>query len=138
MSDDEPVLNVPIFSLYGQHRTPTAESLKQIDLLICDLQDVGSRYYTFIWTMALAMQACAKRGKKFIVLDRPNPINGMTMEGPVLDLNYASFVGLYPLPVRHGMTIGEIALWIKNLIETHPSPHTLSPRQRGEGEGEGS
>jgi uncharacterized protein YbbC (DUF1343 family) len=114
LSDDEPVLNVPIFSLYGNHRTPPAESLKQIDLLICDLQDVGSRYYTFIWTMAIAMQACAKQGKKFIVLDRPNPINGLTMEGPVLDINYASFVGLYPLPVRHGMTIGEIALWLND------------------------
>jgi len=80
--------------------------------LICDLQDVGSRYYTFVWTMALAMQACAKYGQKMIVLDRPNPIGGNVLEGPVLNMNFASFVGLYPVPVRHGMTIGEIALWV--------------------------
>jgi len=106
------VLNVPIFSLYGDHRAPSPESIAMIDVLICDLQDVGSRYYTFVWTMALAMQACAKAGKKFIVIDRPNPINGETMEGPLLDLQYASFVGLYPVPVRHGLTMGEMALWL--------------------------
>lgn len=114
VSGNEPVLKAPIFSLYGNRRAPGAEILKGIDVLVCDLQDVGSRYYTFIWTMALALQACARRRKKFIVLDRPNPINGVAMEGPVLDLHYASFVGLYPLPVRHGMTIGEIALWLND------------------------
>ncbi len=103
---------IPVHSLYGDRRAPTEELLSNIDAMVCDLQDVGSRYYTFIWTMALAMQACAKFGKKFIVLDRPNPINGVTLEGPVLDPHFASFVGLYPVPVRHGMTIGEIALWI--------------------------
>jgi uncharacterized protein YbbC (DUF1343 family) len=113
----ESILNVPIFSLYGKHRSPTEEMLAGIDILICDLQDIGSRYYTFIWTMALAMQACAKTGKKFIVLDRPNPINGVDMEGPVLDLHFASFVGLYPVPVRHGMTIGEIALWLNGRMK---------------------
>jgi uncharacterized protein YbbC (DUF1343 family) len=116
-SSDESVLEVPIFSLYGNRRSPSDEMLAGIDVLICDLQDVGSRYYTFIWTMALAMQACAKHGKKFIVIDRPNPINGTQMEGPVLDLNYASFVGLYPVPVRHGMTIGEIALWLNERMK---------------------
>jgi uncharacterized protein YbbC (DUF1343 family) len=103
---------IPVYSLYGAQRSPSKDSLQNIDVMICDLQDVGSRYYTFIWTMALAMQACAKHGKKFVILDRPNPINGITMEGPVLDMNFASFVGLYPIPVRHGMTIGEIALWV--------------------------
>lgn len=103
---------IPIYSLYGDKRAPTQEMLAPIDILLCDLQDVGSRYYTFIWTMALAMQACAKFRKKFIVLDRPNPIDGVTLEGPVLDPAFASFVGLYPIPVRHGMTIGEIALWV--------------------------
>ena len=113
-SQDDPVLKVPIFSLYGNRRAPAAEALEGIDVLVCDLQDVGSRYYTFVWTMALAMQACARHRKKFIVLDRPNPINGVQVEGPVLDLNFASFVGLYPVPVRHGMTIGEIALWLND------------------------
>ncbi len=102
----------PVFSLYGERRVPTEEHLRDVDILLCDLQDVGSRYYTFIWTMALAMQACAKYGKKFVVIDRPNPIGGLAMEGPVLDLNFASFVGLYALPVRHGMTTGEVARWV--------------------------
>ncbi|HVO32760.1 MAG TPA: DUF1343 domain-containing protein [Elusimicrobiota bacterium] len=102
----------PIFSLYGDHRVPTEEQLNGLDVLVCDLQDVGSRYYTFIWTMALAMQACARFAKEFWVLDRPNPINGIQLEGPVLDLNFASFVGLYAMPARHGMTIGEVAMWL--------------------------
>jgi len=104
--------HVPVHSLYGDQRAPSAEMLSEVDVLLCDLQDVGSRYYTFVWTMALAMQACAKLGKKFIVLDRPNPINGQTLEGPVLDPHFASFVGLYPVPVRHGFTIGEMAVWM--------------------------
>jgi len=108
---------VVIHSLYGDHRVPSAEQLANIDVLICDLQDVGSRYYTFVWTMALAMQACAKAGKKFIVLDRPNPIGGDLIEGPILDLNFASFVGLYPVPVRHGLTSGELALWLNERFE---------------------
>jgi len=108
----ESTSQLPIYSLYGDQRVPTQEQLAHVDVLICDLQDVGSRYYTFIWTMALALQACARHGKKFVILDRPNPIDGRTLEGPVLDLNYASFVGLYALPVRHGMTIGEIGQWI--------------------------
>ncbi len=109
--------SLPVHSLYGDQRHPSEESLQNVDMLVCDLQDVGSRYYTFVWTMALAMQACAKYGKKFVVLDRPNPINGKTLEGPVLDLEFASFVGLYPVPVRHGMTIGELALWINEGFE---------------------
>jgi uncharacterized protein YbbC (DUF1343 family) len=108
---------LPVTSLYGDHRAPSPEQLEPMDLMICDLQDVGSRYYTFIWTMALAMQACAKAAKRFIVLDRPNPINGVTLEGPILDLNFASFVGLYALPVRHGLTIGEVARWINDTYQ---------------------
>ena len=108
---------VPVYSLYGDQRYPGEECLQEVDVLVCDLQDVGSRYYTFIWTMTLAMQACAKYRKKFVVLDRPNPINGKTLEGPVLDPRFASFVGLYPVPVRHGMTIGEMALWINEVFQ---------------------
>ena len=111
-AERDPILNIPVYSLYGRHRAPTAESMGDVDVLVCDLQDVGSRYYTFVWTLALALQACAKLGKKVIVLDRPNPVNGETLEGPVLDPNFASFVGLYPVPVRHGLTIGEMALWV--------------------------
>lgn len=109
-----PAYGIPIHSLYGERRVPSEADLKNVDILVCDLQDVGSRYYTFVWTMALAMQACAKYKRKFVVLDRPNPLGGEVMEGPILDLNFASFVGLYPVPVRHGMTIGEIALWLND------------------------
>ena len=82
--------------------------LADIDVLVVDLQDVGSRYYTFIWTLELCMQACHEAGKTVVVLDRPNPISGQPVEGPMLKPEFASFVGLRPLPVRHGMTIGEI------------------------------
>jgi uncharacterized protein YbbC (DUF1343 family) len=111
-----PVYGVPVFSLYGERRGPQRQSLLNIDAMICDLQDAGSRYYTFVWTMALAMQACARYGKKFVVLDRPNPLGGVEMEGPLLDPRFASFVGLYPVPVRHGLTIGELALWLNGSL----------------------
>lgn len=104
---------LPVYSLYGKTRKPTPEMLKDIDILIIDLQDVGARYYTFIWTMALCMEAC--EGKiPLIVLDRVNPIGGIITEGPLLKKIFTSFVGLHPLPVRHGMTIGEIALYFKD------------------------
>jgi len=102
-------LGIPVYSLYGEHREPAAEMLRDLDVLLVDLQDVGARYYTFIWTMYLCMRACEKAGVAMVVLDRPNPINGVTVEGPVLDLNYRSFVGLHPIPVRYGKTIGELA-----------------------------
>ncbi len=102
-----------IYSLYGQHRKPTREMLANIDVLIVDLQDVGARYYTFIWTMALCMEAAQENGIAVLVLDRPNPIGGEKVEGTFLDLEYRSFVGLYPLPQRHGMTIGEIGKYLK-------------------------
>lgn len=106
-------LGIPVYSLYGEHRKPTPEMLKGLDALVIDLQDVGSRYYTFIWTMALCMEACAETGVEMIVLDRPNPIGGTQVEGPVLDENFRSFVGWHSLPVRHGLTIGEIAQYFK-------------------------
>jgi uncharacterized protein YbbC (DUF1343 family) len=102
-------LGIPIYSLYGEHREPTAEMLEDIDLLLVDLQDIGARYYTFIWTMYLCIGACEKAGVHVLVLDRPNPINGVTTEGPALDPEYRSFVGLHSIPVRHGRTIGELA-----------------------------
>ena len=105
----DPRTNLPIFSLYGKTLSPTPAMLAKIDALVFDLQDIGVRYYTFIWTMALAMKACAEAGKPFIVLDRPNPLGGEKMEGNMPDPAYASFVGLLPLPVLHGMTTGELA-----------------------------
>lgn len=107
---------LPVFSLYGRTRRPTAEMLGAIDALVVDLQDVGARYYTFIYTLALAMEACREADKTVIVLDRPNPVNGVDLEGPVLDPEFASFVGLYPLPIRHGMTVGELALFFNRAM----------------------
>ena len=108
-SYQHPRLGIPVYSLYGDDREPTADMLRDLDVLLVDLQDVGARYYTFIWTMYLCMRACAKAGVAVVVLDRPNPINGVTIEGPPLDSNYKSFVGLHSIPVRHGKTIGELA-----------------------------
>jgi uncharacterized protein YbbC (DUF1343 family) len=103
-----------VHSLYGQYREPQPEMLSGIDLFLVDIPDVGSRYYTFIWSMALCMKACERAGIPMLVLDRPNPIGGHRVEGPMLDPALASFVGLYPLPVRHGMTVAEIARYLQS------------------------
>jgi uncharacterized protein YbbC (DUF1343 family) len=102
-------LRIPVYSLYGQYREPSPEILKGLDVLLVDLQDVGARYYTFIWTMYLCMRACEKAAAAAIVLDRPNPINGVAIEGPTLKPDYKSFVGMHSIPVRHGRTLGELA-----------------------------
>ena len=104
-----PTWGIPVYSLYGEHREPTPEMLQGLDVLLVDMQDVGARYYTFIWTLFLCMQACEKAGVHVVVLDRPNPLNAVTVEGPILNKDYRSFVGLHPIPVRHGKTIGELA-----------------------------
>jgi uncharacterized protein YbbC (DUF1343 family) len=96
-------------SLYGTTRKPTEEMLRDVDVLVFDVQDVGTRVYTFIYTMALAMQACREFGKKMIVLDRPNPIGGADIEGYLLERGHESFVGMFPLPMRHGLTVAELA-----------------------------
>jgi len=131
---DIPEYNIPVFSLYGQSRKPEKGMLEKIDeymrsfdsteagkipegamvenieVMIFDIQDVGTRIYTYVGTMAYCMQTCGEMGIDFIVLDRPNPINGVILEGPILEYpEYSSFVGLYPYPVRHGMTVGELA-----------------------------
>ncbi|MFA4874610.1 MAG: DUF1343 domain-containing protein [bacterium] len=106
---------IPIHSLYGttlDSLKPTREMLANIDTLIIDLQDVGSRYYTYVWTALLCIEACAEFGKEVIVCDRPNPISGEIVEGPGIDPGFESFVGLASLPVRHGLTIGEIVHWL--------------------------
>jgi uncharacterized protein YbbC (DUF1343 family) len=100
---------VPVYSLYSETREPTAKMLAGLDALIVDLQDVGSRIYTFIYTMANCLIAARKHGVRAVVCDRPNPIGGVAVEGPMLVPGYESFVGQYPIPMRHGMTIGELA-----------------------------
>ena len=106
------VTGLPVHSLYGEVRKPTPAMLDGIDALIFDLQDVGTRVYTFIWTMALAMEACGEEGVRFVVLDRPNPLGLARVEGPLLQDGFESFVGLHPLPLRHGLTVGEVANWL--------------------------
>jgi uncharacterized protein YbbC (DUF1343 family) len=100
---------VPVYSLYSDTREPTAEMLGGLDVLVIDLQDVGTRIYTYIYTLAYCLIAARKAGLKVIVCDRPNPIGGDAVEGPMLVAGFESFVGMYPIPMRHGMTIGEIA-----------------------------
>jgi len=100
---------LPVHSLYGATRKPTPEMLEGIDVLLFDIQDIGTRYYTYVYTMGLAMEAAGEAGIPFIVLDRPNPIDGLRVQGNVLNPAFSSFVGLYPLPMRHGMTPGELA-----------------------------
>jgi uncharacterized protein YbbC (DUF1343 family) len=151
--------SIPVFSLYGQSRKPEAGMLKNIDeymrsfdtvtagkipetsmvessdVLIFDIQDVGTRIYTYIATMAYCMQACAENDVDFIVLDRPNPINGEDLEGPVLEYpEYSSFVGLYPIPIRHGMTVGELAEFFNDKFLEKKANLTVIPMQGWERE----
>lgn len=102
---------IPIISLYGKNKKPTKEQLENIDLMVFDLQDVGARFYTYISSLHYLMEACAENNIELIILDRPNP-NGATVDGPVLDIKHKSFVGMHPIPVLHGMTIGEYAQMI--------------------------
>lgn len=150
--ESEKELDIPVFSLYGQNQKSDAANptnmdesmrffdtidegkhiepsmIENIDVLFFDVQDVGTRIYTYIATMAYAMQACAEYLKDFIVLDRPNPINGIDMEGPVLEYpEYSSFVGLYPIPVRHGMTVGELARLFHSKFQSQETNLTVIP-----------
>ena len=102
-------LGVPIYSLYGETREPDGAMLAELDLLVIDLQDVGTRVYTYIHTMTNCLRACAHHGVRVLVCDRPNPVGGLTVEGPMLAPGFESFVGLFPIPLRHGLTIGEMA-----------------------------
>lgn len=116
------VTNIPVISLYGSHKKPTASDLSGISLIVFDLQDAGTRFYTYISTLSYVMEACAEQHIPVIVFDRPNP-NGFYIDGPVLEKKYASFVGLHPVPVVYGMTIGEYARmvngegWLKNKVQ---------------------
>lgn len=109
----DPATGVRVFSLYGKTRKPTRQMLRDTDLLVFDIQDIGARFYTYISTMGLAMQAAAAAGIPFVVLDRPNPLGGDYISGFMLEKRYKSFVGQYPIPIVHGLTAGELALMIK-------------------------
>jgi uncharacterized protein YbbC (DUF1343 family) len=121
---------LPVISLYGNNKKPTPNNLKNVDVIIFDLQDVGARFYTYISTLHYVMEAIAEGKKRLIVLDKPNP-NGDIIDGPVLDTNFKSFVGMHPIPILHGMTIGEYAQmingegWLKNKIKCNLKVITL-------------
>jgi len=136
--------NLPIISLYGKVKKPTPEHLTNLDIVVFDIQDVGTRFYTFLSTMHLVMEACAENNVPFIVLDKPNP-NGAYIDGPILDKAYKSFVGMHPIPIVHGMTLGELAKminregWLKNKVNCeliivpvkgwdHQKPYSLPVR----------
>ncbi len=119
-----PYFNIPVYSLYSETRTPTDEMLEGIDHFFIDLQDVGCRMYTYIYTLTLLLEKCAGKDIEIIVLDRPNPINGIDLEGNILEHEFKSFIGLHPLPVRHGLTIGEVAImhqkmWTRSKANLH-------------------
>ncbi len=108
------ITGLPVHSLYGSNKKPTAEMLENVDILAYDMQDVGARFYTYINTLAYAMEACAENNKTFVVFDRPNPVGGEAVQGTILDSKYSSFVGMYPIVQRYGLTIGEYAKYINN------------------------
>ena len=108
-SQTDPKTGLPVYSLYGETKKPTPEMLENVDVVAFDIQDIGARSYTYIYTMAYAMQAAKEQGKTFVVFDRPNPVGGIEVEGGLIKPGFESFIGMYPIPVRHGMTVGELA-----------------------------
>jgi uncharacterized protein YbbC (DUF1343 family) len=130
---------IPIYSLYSETRSPTPEMLRDIDVLLVDLQDVGTRVYTFEWTTALALEACAREGKEVVLLDRPNPLGGEVVEGNLIRPGYTSFVGLYPVPMRHALTLGEMAALVNARMSggktAEKSGGSAAPRARRDGAG---
>lgn len=115
-----PYFKIPVFSLYGELRSPSDEMLEDVDTFVIDLQDVGTRVYTYIHTMSYVLKACAKKKIKVVVLDRPNPIGGEIIEGNILNPTFKSFVGLHPIPMRHGLTMAEMALLINQQFLHEP------------------
>lgn len=113
-----PYFKIPVYSLYSETRIPTDEMLKDLDTLIVDLQDVGTRVYTYISTLSLIMEKCQGSKIKIVILDRPNPVGGEMIEGSILKPDFKSFVGRYPIPQRHSLTIGEIGMFGKNILKT--------------------
>ncbi len=117
----------PVYSLYGATFRPTPEMLDGIDVLVCDIQDIGVRYYTFTWTVSHILEAAGEHGVRVMILDRPNPLGGRTVDGPVLDKAQSSLVGRFPIPVRHGLTLGELAGMINARWNPTPANLTVIP-----------
>ena len=131
---EDPETGVPVYSLYGQNTRLTAEMLNAFDVLVFDMQDVGARFYTYLYSLAYALEACNAAGKRVIVLDRPNPVGGIAVQGTMLDEDFHSFVGEYALPTRYGLTIGEYARWVRHhlglKVELHIAPLRNWQRQQ--------
>ena len=127
----DPVTGLPVYSLHGDYRKPQPWMLKNIDVLVFDVQDIGCRSYTYISTMAVSMEAAAEAGKEFVVLDRPNPLGGLRVEGPPLESSWKSFVGQVPVPYVHGMTTGELALMIAGRGWINRVPHVNVAKMQG-------
>lgn len=123
----DPRTGLPVFSLYGDTYRPTAAMLQAIDVLVCDIQDIGVRYYTYPWTVSHILEAAGEHGVRVVILDRPNPLGGAAIEGPVLGPEMASFVGRFPVPVRHGLTLGELAGMVNATWNATPADLTVVP-----------
>jgi uncharacterized protein YbbC (DUF1343 family) len=123
----DPRSGAPIFSLYGDTYRPTPEMLADVDVIVCDIQDVGVRFYTFMWTISHILEVAGEHGVPVIILDRPNPWGGEIIDGPLLETGLSSFVGRFPIPVRHGLTLGELAQMINTRWNPTPAPLTVIP-----------
>ncbi|MBL1134056.1 MAG: DUF1343 domain-containing protein [Chloroflexi bacterium] len=126
-SSIDPRTGIPIYSLYGETFRPTAEMLKNVEVLVCDIQDIGVRFYTYLWTISYILEAAGEYGVEVMILDRPNPLGGIMVAGPPLDPSVASFVGRYSIPVQHGMTLGEMALFLNLHYNPYPAQLTVIP-----------
>ena len=128
---NETLFNVPVYSLYGKYRRPTKSMLESCDIVVVDIQDIGIRSYTYISTLYNVMDACAEYGKQLLILDRPNPLGGMLIDGSIADTNLLSFVGIVPIPYLHGLTIGEFALYVNGelLLPKRNGKHTQADVQ---------
>ena len=133
LSSTDDKTGIPIFSLYGSTKKPTKEMLNNIDIILFDIQDIGARFYTYISTLYYILQSAAENNLPVVVLDRPNPINGLRVGGPLLDLIYSTFIGIAPIPVMHGLTIGELAeLFVnENFINTGSKPELTVIKMKG-------
>ena len=116
---------LPLYSLYGETRRPSVEMMNMVDIIVCDIQDVGVRYYTYIWTISHILEAAGKHGVSVVILDRPNPLGGHVISGPSLEPQLESFVGRFPVPVRHGLTVGELAQMINDNWNPTPAQITV-------------
>ena len=113
----DPVTGVPVYAVYGKTHRLTQDMLDAFDVFCFDMQDVGARFYTYLYALSFAMEECARAGKPVVVFDRVNPLGGERVEGTVLDTRFSSYVGMYPLPTRYGLTMGEYALWVKDHLK---------------------